>query len=104
MEFVLNPLVTGLELGGPGAGLVGSPARSWGVFLFKPPGGGGNIFAVIPALLADTVISVIFLGEGMRLGCRRCEVNYVPLDYCLSSVKSCLTEFSMLSMVMVNQK
>ena len=100
----MNPFVTGLELGGPGAGLVGSPARSWSVFLFKPPGGGGNIFAVVLALLADTVISVSFPGECMRLGCRRCEVNYTLLDYCFSSVKLCLTEFSMLSMVMVESK
>ena len=73
----MKPLVTGLELGGPGAGLEGSPARSVSVFLFKPPGGGGNIFAVLLALLADTVISPSLPGEGMRLGCRRCEMNYI---------------------------
>ena len=96
--------MAGLELGGPGAGLKGSPARSVSVFLFKPPGGGGNIFAVVLALLADAVMSPSFPGEGMRLGCRRCEVNYIVLDGYSSSVQMCHTEFSMLSIVAIKLK
>ena len=67
IEVGLTAALIGLVLGGAGAALAGSPARSTRVLRFSVPGGGGSIDGGL-ALVAETGISLIFLGEGIRLG------------------------------------
>ena len=64
---------TGRKLGGAGAGLVVSPARSTRVLRFNPLAGGG--IAIFRALVAAADISKSFLGERILLGGRMPEVN-----------------------------
>ena len=67
IEVAFAAGLTGLVLGGAGAALAGSPARSTRVLRFSVPGGGGSIVGGL-ALVAEADISPIFLGEGIRLG------------------------------------
>lgn len=76
IEVALTAALTGRELGGAGAGLGASPARSASVLRFKVPvpGGGGSIDAD-RTLLTDAETSSNLPGDGIRLGWRNCEVN-----------------------------
>ena len=67
MEVALIPALTSLELGGAGAGLGGSPARSTSVLRLRFPGGGG-IRVDDLALLSDDESSTSLGGDGIRLG------------------------------------
>lgn len=77
IAVALTAALTGRELGGAGAGLGGSPARSASVLRFKVavPGGGGSMDEE-RTLLADAETSSSLPGEGIRLGWRNCEMNW----------------------------
>lgn len=76
IDVALTAALTGRELGGAGAGLGASPARSTSVLRFKllVPGGGGSIDED-RTLLTDAETSSSLPGDGIRLGWRSCEVN-----------------------------
>ena len=77
IEVAFTAALTGRELGGAGAGLAASPARSASVLRFKVPvPEGGGSMDEDRILLADAEISINFSGDGIRLGWRSCEVNY----------------------------
>ena len=67
MDVAFTAALIGRELGGAGAALAGSPARSTNVFLLRFPGGGGSMVDDL-TLLTDAGSSASFPGEGMRLG------------------------------------
>lgn len=93
-EVALTWALTGLELGGAGVGLEGSPARSASVLRFLSLFGGGSI--VERALVAAADISKSLPGVGIWLGGRNCEANY-NISSMFSIVDSFEpTEFSLL--------
>ena len=72
-DVALTWALTGLELGGAGVGLEGSPARSANVLRFRSLFGGGSM--VERALVAAADISKSLPGVGIWLGGRSCEAN-----------------------------
>ena len=73
IEVVLIDAFGKRDSGGPGAGLVVSPARSTRVLRFIPMAGAGTV--VFRALVAAADISTSFWGERILLGGRIPEVN-----------------------------
>ena len=73
IDVALTWALTCLELGGAGAGLALSPARSTRVLRFSLFGGGG--ICVERALVSEADISESLLGDIILLGGRRCEMN-----------------------------
>lgn len=76
-EVALTEALACLELDTPGIGLTVSPARSTRVLRLAVLAGGG--IADKRALLAEADISESFPGEGIRLGCRKCEMKEFSL-------------------------
>ena len=68
MEVAFIAALTNRELGGAGAGLAVSPARSASVLRFKVPVAVGGSIPVFLALVADAEISINLPGDGIRLG------------------------------------
>lgn len=89
IEVALICELTGLELGGAGVGLTGSPARSARVLRLRRlfPGGG---MAVERALMAGADISKSFPGVGIWLGGR------MPEAYCQGQPALSSTELSLI--------
>lgn len=93
-DVALTWALTGLELGGAGVGLEGSPARSASVLRFLSLLGGGSM--VERALVAAADISKSLPGVGIWLGGRSCEAN-CNVSFLFSIVDLLeLTEFSLL--------